>query len=301
MKIVVIGAGAMGALFGGYLSQNNEVCLIDTDAEKVDKINKEGITIIGKEEQKTFFPKAFLDASQVGKADLLILFVKALFSKQALEKSKSVIGEDTYVLTLQNGSGHEDILKQFVRRDRIIIGTTQHNASITERGCINHGGRGCTNIGLLAAQNNVLDSIKDSFESCGFDMHISEDIEKLIWDKLFTNVSASVLTGVLQVKLGYLIDNSHGLFLVERLVKEAVAVANGDGMDFDEQEVLEKVKQVLINAHEGYTSIYADLRDKRKTEVDTISGYVVRASRRNGVPAPSHEFIVELVHALEDK
>jgi 2-dehydropantoate 2-reductase len=301
MKIVVIGAGAMGSLFGGYLSQKNEVYLIDTDAQKVNHISANGIKIREKEEEKTFFPKAFVDPSQIGKADLVILFVKALFSREALQKNKAVIGKDTCVLTLQNGSGHEDILREFVSEDRIIIGTTQHNASIIETGFINHGGRGSTNIGLLSPQKEVLEPIKQSFESCGFEMNISEDIQRLIWDKLFTNVSASVLTGVLQVKLGYLIDNTHGLFLVERLVKEAVAVANGDGMNFDEEEVLKKVKQVLINAHEGYTSIYADLRDKRKTEVDTISGYVVRASKRNGVPAPSHEFIVELVHALEDK
>lgn len=301
MKIVVIGSGAMGSLFGGYLSQNNEVYLIDTDSEKVDTINKNGIKIKEKDTDKMFYPKALLDASSIGTVDLVILFVKSLFSRIALENNKSLIGENTYVLTLQNGSGHEEILKQFVSEDRIVIGTTQHNASIIESGYINHGGRGKTNIGMLVKQPKELIQIKESFETCGFEIGISDNIQKLIWDKLFTNVSASVLTGVLQVKLGYLIDNKHGLFLVERLVKEAVAVANGDGMDFDEKQVLEKVKEVLINAHEGYTSIYADIRDKRKTEVDTISGYVVQASKRNGVPAPTHEFIVELVHALEDK
>lgn len=301
MKIVIIGAGAMGSLFGAYLSKNNQVYLIDTDSEKVDKINKQGIKIRGKYEEKVFFPKAFIDSSQIGEVELVILFVKALFSRNALEKNKSIIGKDTYVLTLQNGGGHEEVLKEFVHKDRIIIGTTQHNASIIETGIINHGGTGATNIGMIVSQSDILDLIKDRFESCGFEIYISKNIQRLIWDKIFTNVSASVLTGVLQVKLGYLIENSHGLFLVEKLIKEAVAVANGDGMDFDEEEVLKKVKQVLINAHEGYTSIYVDIRDKRKTEVDTISGYVVRAARRNGVPAPNHEFIVELIHAFEDK
>ena len=186
-------------------------------------------------------------------------------------------------------------------QDRIIIGTTQHNASIIEAGYINHGGSGKTNIGMSTKETDQLIPIKEVFEACGFETDISDNIQKIIWDKLFTNVSASVLTGVLQVKLGYLIDNQHALSLVKQLVKEAVQVANGDGMGFDEQEVLEKVKQVLINVHEGYTSIYADLRDKRKTEVDTISGFVVKASKRNGVPAPTHASIGELVHALEEK
>ncbi|SCP99443.1 ketopantoate reductase family protein [Anaerobium acetethylicum] len=301
MKIVVIGSGAMGSLYGGYLSQKNEVYLIDTDSEKVEAINKNGIMIKEREGDNTFYPKALSDSSGIGTADLIILFVKALFSKAALKNNKSLIGENTYVLTLQNGSGHEEILREFVSEDHIIIGTTQHNASIIGTGQISHGGSGKTTIGMIGKENKQLFPIKESFESCGFDTAISDNIQKIIWDKLFTNVSASVMTGVLQVKLGYLIDNEHGFFLVKRLVKEAVEVANGDGMNFDEPEVLEKVKEVLINAHEGYTSIYADIRDKRKTEVDTISGYVVSASKRNGVPAPTHEFVVELVHALEEK
>jgi len=84
-------------------------------------------------------------------------------------------------------------------------------------------------------------------------------------------------------------------------VREAVAVANGDGMEFEEEKVLDGLRQLLERASGGFTSIYADIRDGRKTEVDTISGAVVAASRRNGVPAPTHEFVVKIIHALEER
>ena len=94
------------------------------------------------------------------------------------------------------------------------------------------------------------------------------------------------------MKMGYMLDDAHGWWLCERLIREAVAVANGDGMGFDAEEIVDEIRRLLVTSHEGYTSIYADLRDGRRTEVDTISGAVVSASHRNGVPAPSHEFIV---------
>ena len=95
--------------------------------------------------------------------------------------------------------------------------------------------------------------------------------------------------------------SEHAGFLMERLVREAVNVANADGLNFDPDEVLADIKAVLDQAREGYTSIYADIKNGVPTEVDTISGSVVKRARQLGVSVPSHEFIVELVHALEDK
>ena len=301
MKIAVIGVGAMGELYGGYLSQHNQVVLLDTDKAKVDKICTDGICIKQAGEEKLFFPKAYITSCEIMPVDLIILFVKAMFSRDALDSCKNLIGPDTYVMTLQNGCGHEEVLKEFVKQDHIIIGTTQHNASLLQPGMVHHGGTGKTCIGLLTGDKKALRPIAESFTACGFETEISDNIQKLIWRKLFTNVSVSVLTGVLQVRMGFLQDSEHGWFLVRRLLEEAVAVANGDGMGFDQDLIIEEVKTLLTKAPNGYTSIYADLRDGRKTEVDTISGSVVRASKRNGVPAPSHAFIVEMVHALEDK
>lgn len=291
----------MGSLFGGYLSQHNEVWLIDIDQQKVDRIKRDGVTIYGKNGKRVFRPKALTDASVLGTMDLVIVFVKAMYSRDALEQNKHLIGEDTYVMTLQNGAGHEETLLDFVSKDHLIIGTTEHNSSIREDGYIGHGGSGKTSIGLLQGNNLKLQSIAKTLSDSGFDTTVSGDVEKRIWHKLFMNTSASAMTAVLQVKLGYVLDNKYAWSLVKRLVEEAVSVANAEGMEFILEEVIADIKELLENVREGYTSIYADIRNGVPTEVDTISGSVVRKAKKHNISVPNHEFVVALIHALEGK
>ncbi len=302
MKIAVIGAGAMGALYGGYLSQGNDVLLVDVNATQVDTINNQGLKIHETDGSVTLcHPRAAVDTSAEAPADLVVLFVKAMFSRSALENNRALIGKDTYLMTLQNGSGHEDTLLEFVDREHVIIGTTQHNSAIVGFGEIRHGGSGKTCIGTLTGECAAIEPIAEAFTACGLEAMCDSRVIRLIWGKMFTNVSASVLTGVLQAPLGYIADNESAWALCETLVREAVAVAAGEGLDFDVQEKIAEVRGVCERSPQGLTSIYADLRDGRRTEVDTISGSVVRASRRNGVPAPTHEAMVRLVHAMEGK
>lgn len=301
MKIAILGAGAMGSLFGGYLSQRNDVWLVGIDQKKVDKMNRNGIRIREQDGEKVFHPTVLSDTKELGTMDLVIIFVKAMHSVSALEKNKHLFGEHTYVMTLQNGAGHEQTILKFVKRSRVIIGTTKHNSSIIDVGYINHGGSGSSCIGLLDGESGKLQEIADNFSQCGFETEVSDDVKKSIWSKLFINVSASVMTGVLQTNLDFLKDSIHAWRLVEQLLKEAVAVADADGMGFDEAEVIKNVRTLVENAHDGYTSIYADLRNGVRTEVDTINGTIITEAKRLGVPVPAHEFVVGLVHAMEDK
>ncbi len=302
MKIAIIGAGAMGSIYGGHLSLHNEVYLVDTNQTVVDQINAAGLKLLENGQDVIYHPTAVTSTEGLPEMDLVILFVKALFSRAALSANRGIIGGNTYVLTLQNGSGHEDILSEFVDRGRIVIGTTEDNGAVLEPGYVRHGGEGKTNVGMLEEdQNGMLPSLKEAFDCCGFQVRIHENIQELIWDKLMTNVSLSAVTGILQVKMGYIAANPYAWNLTARLVKEAVAVAGGLGMKFDEAAVLQKVRSTSENNPEGVTSICADIAAGRKTEVDTISGSVVRASEKCGVLAPTHEMIVNIVHALEGK
>ena len=301
MKIAILGAGAMGSLFGGYLSQHNDVWLIDNDREKIDAIRTRGVTIMEPEGDRVFYPNAVFDASGLSPMDLILLFVKAMRSREALENSRLLIAGNTDLLSLQNGAGHEELMAAFVPRERVIIGTTQHNSSLTMPGKVHHGGGGKTFIGRPEAESEVLEPIAEAFRQCGFDTAVSNNIKRQIWKKLFLNASASALTAILQVRLGFLVENTQAWQLVRCLIEEAVTVANAEKQDFNVDVITAEVKEALINAREGYTSIYADIRDGVPTEVDTISGSIVTKAKRLGISVPNLEFVVALIHSLEGK
>ena len=302
MKIVVIGAGAMGSIYGGHLSQNNEVYIVDTKQEIVDAINKDGLKIDEDGVTNVYHPQAVTSTEGITDVDLVILFVKSTFSKAALEGNKNIIGEHTRLLTLQNGAGHEHLLMQYAPKERVIIGTTEDNGAVLGMGHVRRGGVGKTNAGMLTQDSEgFLAKMKEAFDSCGFTLKICENIQQLIWDKLFTNVSLSAVTGILQVDMGYIAADEYAWNLTKALIHEAVLVAKAMGLEADEEAIVKKVSDTSVNNPNGCTSIRADLRDGRRTEVDTISGAVVRAGHEYNVAVPSHEFVVNMVHAMEGR
>ena len=102
MRIAVIGAGAMGSIYGGRLSLHNEVYMVDTSAAVVDHISREGICLEEPDGVHVYRPKAVTSTEGLEPVDLIVLFVKSLYSKAALSGNPCLIGPDTYILTLQN-------------------------------------------------------------------------------------------------------------------------------------------------------------------------------------------------------
>lgn len=302
MRIAVLGGGAMGGLFGSYLSRCNEVTVIDVNRELVSVVETQGMRITEPDgSENVFHPHAASGSAGMKPVDLVIIFVKSMYSAGALQANCGIIGPDTCLMTLQNGSGHEETLLKFADAQHIIIGTTQHNAKVEKIGVVHHGGAGGTMIGRLAGDNGSLEEMARNFSGCGLECSISGQVRRMIWDKLFTNVSASVLTGVLKCPLGFIRSNPNAWAVCTMLVGEAVEVARAKGMEFDLQEKLGEVAAVCENSPEGITSICADMKAGRSTEVDTISGSIVRAGRKNGVPTPAHSLVVHLVHAMEEQ
>ena len=302
MKITVLGAGAMGSLFSGYLSRKNEVTVVDVSDAMVNAINANGVSIKEKDGSVlTCHPVAVKETRGIGPQDLVIVFVKSMFTIAALEGNRNLIGPETYLMTLQNGAGHESKLLKFADRKHVIIGSTQHNSSVIQPGCIFHGGSGITSIGLLDGGSKQLEPIAQNLTSCGFECHTEENVQKQVWKKMFTNTAASSLTALFQVPLGFIHTDPNANWLMRQLCREAVEVANSLGLGFDLEEVTTDVEKVCINAPNGYTSIYADIRDGRRSEVDTISGSVVEAAHDQGISVPYHEMVVKCIHALENK
>lgn len=206
-------------------------------------------------------------------------------------------------MTLQNGAGHQEILKKFVSEDKVIIGTTEDIGAVIGLGHVKRGGVGNTNIGLINkdSDESFLEKIKESFVSCGFNLNIEENINQLIWNKIITNASLSVLTGILQVPIGFIARNENSWSLCKKLINEVLETGRAQGLSFDTDKEVEKVRLTSINNPDGLTSIYVDIKEGRKSEVDTISGAIVKAGKEFGVNTPYSEFAVNAVHALECK
>lgn len=302
MKIAVLGAGAMGRLFAARLSRRHDVLLMDRNPERASALDREGVTLIEQDgAREVFRPRAAVMGSEQGTADLVIVFVKSMGTRSALERSRSLIGPQTLLLTLQNGGGHEEELARFAPLSRVLIGTTQHNASIREDGSVFHGGGGHTVVGSPLGESEAAKNVAAAFTQAGFETEAAADIRRAVWQKLMTNASLSALTGVMGMPMGFVSSSASCWALCEMLIREAVAVAAADGAVFDAEQKIAEVRAVAEGGPMGITSICADLLHKRKTEVDTISGSVVRAARRLRVSAPCHEMMVLLIHAMEDK
>ena len=275
----------MGGIYGARLSLHNDVTLIDTNRELVDHVRRHGLVLEEGGVETTFHPGMACDAEGLAPADLVILFTKALYSRDALEGARSVIGEDTCLMSLQNGAGHEE-----------------DNGAVLGPGRVHHGGSGVTNIGLAAGDDVLLlERIRSAFEPCGFDVRIHSDIRRLVWDKLMTNVSLSALSAILQCDMSFIAADGHAWSLCTALVDEALMVAEAQGLHFDRDAVLEKVRTTSLSNPGGYTSIMKDMQNGRRTEVDTISGAVVTAAHEHSLQVPRHEMIVSLIHAFEAK
>ena len=304
MHIAVLGAGAMGSLFGGYLSRKNDVLLIDVSQPVVDAINSKKLQITepdGSSAGYAVHAVTNVHAANGFKADLVIVFVKAMYSRDALQSIAPIMDAGTCLMSLQNGVGHEDLLLEFADKDHVLIGTTQHNCAVLAPGSVRHGGSGATHLARVSGSVEGLSTLAENFTACGLQADCSANYKQLVWEKLLTNVSASALTGALQVPLGFIVSDSHAWILCQELVREAVSVAKADGAVFDVVAETEKVRQVCVKSPEGITSICADIKAGRRTEVDTISGGVVKKAKRLGISAPYHEMMVELIHSLEGK
>lgn len=301
MKIAIIGAGAMGCLFGSFFCGEHEVILLEQSPERIEALNRFGVTVEESDGTKRRFPiKAQKSGTQIPRVELVIIFVKATATEAALSANRGLIGEHTDVLTLQNGLGNDEIIGKFVEKEHIFVGTTRHNCVVTGSDSIFHSGNGVTKIGSLAGNHERAKQIVEAFAKCKDDMMFCENVHRLLWEKLFINMTLNSLSSVLECRLYEIYANPYTWALSGKIVDEAVAVAAADGEVFDRDMVLSSIKKLCEDAKNGVASMVQDRRAGRKTEIDFINGAVVKRGRKYGIPTPVNETVVGFVHAFEE-
>ncbi len=303
MKITIIGAGAMGSLFGGLLAEaGNHVLLVDIWKEHIDAINDKGLWIEGLSGDRFVKVKAVSEAKDIqGTSDLIIIFVKSYHTASAAKSISSSVGEDTSVLTLQNGLGNFEILSDLLGSEKIIAGTTSYGATILEPGKILHAGAGPTAIGELNGKmTHRIEKISQLLNQAGIKNEITKNVIGLIWSKLLVNVGINALGVLLRVKNGELIKGEFALRLQAALVEEAMDVAKKKEITLIHQDMLKEVALICEKTKDNLNSMLQDVMRKRKTEIDFINGAIVREGKKLHLSTPVNQVITDLIKAIEE-
>jgi 2-dehydropantoate 2-reductase len=300
MKTVIMGAGAMGSLFGGLLTLSKEdVWLVEIREDHLQALGSAGLAVEERGKIQTIPVHATKEVATIGKADLVLFFVKAYHTQKAVSDALGLQKENTVFLTLQNGLGNEEAICKQVDPRRVILGVTNHGATFLGPGRIRHAGWGKTYIGELDGKVTPrVTQIVQLFTKAGIESEVSSNIQGLVWNKLFINVGINAVAAITGLKNGRLLDYPETLRLMEALVSEAVAVARKKGIPI-QGNPLETVKAVAEATRENRCSMGQDIDNRRKTEIDVINGAVVREAERLGIAVPYNQMITDLVKVIE--
>ncbi len=300
MNIAVIGAGAMGSLFGALLAEAGEtITLLDIRRDHVDAINAKGLSIEKKGFRRRVQIPATTDPERIGPADLSIVFVKSTHTAAAAETVARLSGKTGLVLTLQNGMGNADTLAETLAPSQVVAGTTSHGATFLGPGFIRHAGAGDTVIGPWAAAGMTgAERVAEIFRRADIATRVVVDVRSVLWTKLLINVGINAITALTGIKNGQILDLERSRQLSREAVEEAMAVARAQDVAIDGDPV-EKVFQVAAATGPNRSSMGQDVDNCRMTEIAAINGFILRMAETNGVPVPVNRTLVALVETLQ--
>ena len=291
MKIIILGAGAIGSLFGAKLSELNDVTLIGR-REHVDRINKHGLMMAGLE-NKIYRIRAADRINKIKENTLIILSTKVYDSEKSINPIKNLLRKDTIILCLQNGMNSEDIVKKIVGgRCTVLRGITNFGAIYLKPGHVNY-----TNYSYTAIEKSrKSNEIAGNFKKCGLNGYAARDIKYEMWKKLIFNCVLNPITAILKMKNKGIIDEKINP-LKKLIVDECLEVAGKDGIYFD-IDFVKAINKEFINS-KNISSMQQDLLKGKRTEIDYLNGAVVALGKKYSIECPVNEALTIIIKGME--
>jgi 2-dehydropantoate 2-reductase len=301
MKIAILGAGAMGSLFGAKLSPLADVWLVDPWAAHVQAMQRDGLRLIELDGTETVVSvQATTNPPTVGDGvDLALIFVKSHQTSEVAGWASPLLKADGLALTLQNGLGNLEAIASVLGLDRGVQGVTAHGATLVAPGQVRHAGQGTTHVASRPTVTAQLTKIAALFEQAGFKTDLSDNLDSLLWGKLIINVGINALTAILRVPNGLLAEVEPASALMTGAVDEAVQVAQAKGITLPYDDPQEQTRAVAIATGLNRSSMLSDVSRGVPTEIDVINNAIVREGASLGIPTPVNQTLVWLIKTFE--
>ncbi|WP_090813351.1 2-dehydropantoate 2-reductase [Bacillus nitratireducens] len=292
MKIGIVGPGAIGLLYTFYLQKNNQdVTLFTRTAKQAEELNVTGVTCIRNGESETVFPTVLpIESMRDEKLDYTFIAVKQYHITDILP----FVQAESSLIFLQNGMSHLHIMKK-LGNERIAVGIVEHGAKKEGKHTVHHTGIGVTKFGVVRGQSNGFEKVLNHFPLHYFPIQIEDDWNGIMRNKLVVNVCINPLTALLRVENGELISNPFFYQMIEQVFQEVAFLIKEE----DKRMVWQMVCQVCEKTARNTSSMLADVRENRQTEINAIVGYVLEEAKGRQQSVPTLQFLYDAIKGME--
>ncbi|MFW9888723.1 MAG: ketopantoate reductase family protein [Candidatus Thorarchaeota archaeon] len=295
-----MGTGGVGGYFGALLAKSGEDVVFIARGEHLQAIKKNGLQIRSPKGDFTIKSVATDNPSELDPVDLILFCVKGYDTEDAARKVKPLVSKDTTAISLQNGVEKEEILGSILGADHVMGGLCTLSAYIEAPGIIKHEGLERLVFGEIdGRESDRAEQILEVFKSAGINASLSTNVVAEEWEKFAFICAVGGLCSLTGLPVGPILHFEGTKQLYESTMTEIIEIAREKGVSLSDDAL-----QRLLNFSLGLNpdirpSMYRDLINKRRSEIDILNGAVVRLGREFNVSTPTNDFIFACLDAID--
>jgi 2-dehydropantoate 2-reductase len=300
-KIAIVGAGAVGGYFGGLLARAGAPVVMIGRPAFVEAVRKNGLFLDTLHFQESVRVEASAELEAVGGAEIVLFCVKTTDNAPTAKALAPLLAPGALVLSMQNGVDNVEQIRAAARLEAL-PSVVYVAASVPEPGRVKHVGRGDLVVG---PKDEKTERIASLFSKANVPCRISENIEGELWTKLIWNCALNAVSALGHAKYGQIAASPDGWKVVETAVYEVLAVARAanihpPGLE-DPKTALAGALKIATQMAEALSSTAQDMNRGKRTEIDSLNGYVSDRGAELGVPTPVNHALFALVKLAEGR
>lgn len=301
-KIAVVGAGAVGGYFGGLLARAGAPVVMIGRPAFVEAVKKGGLFLDTLQFQESVRVEASTELGAVRGAEIVLFCVKTTDNATTARALAPLLAPGALVLSMQNGVDNVEQIRAAAAKIYALPAVVYVAASVPEPGRVKHVGRGDLVVG---PENERTKKIAAVFSRASVPCRISENIEGELWTKLIWNCALNAVSALGRAKYGSIASSPDAWKVVETAVYEVLAVARAAGIHppglEDPKAALAGALKIATQMAEALSSTGQDLNRGKRTEIDSLNGYISRRGAELGVPTPVNHALFALVKLAEGR
>ncbi len=295
-KILVAGAGALGALYGHKFIEKKKNIFFLADGKRKTRLESDGLIVNGKK-----YPVKCTDGNPAFKPDFILIAVKYHNLPEIIEQIKNMVTEETVIISVLNGIDSEEIIKNSLKKGKILLSVPLGMDAVRDGNATIFTNEGKLFFGHFdnSTTENDIKPVKDLFIECSLAHEIPEDIKHVMWFKFMINTGINQVSAILNANYEFMRSNVYAKELMDQTMLEVIKVANAEGVDLSGSDLTKWYGILASLGGDGKTSMCQDTEAKRKTEVQMLSGKMIELGQKHNIDVTINKVLYNLIRAKE--